>query len=270
MAAGRHGAQMRAAIGWYNVTWTLAVGLPLLVMPFLGADRIVWSLGLCGVVNLVAMATLGAFPLRPGHHESARAETEVGAEYPWLARSAAVLLPVSYVIQSTLSPLLPDRLQAIGVPVAAQTLVAAIWMVARFITLVIMSRSGFWHGRWGTLAAGALGLVTGLCAVLMAGTTSLLVAGLVAIGAGLGLTYYAALYYSMAVGQAAVDAGGNFEALIGLGYTVGPLLGLGGAALGGVAHQAQATVAFTWFAVALAAWPGLRPYLAARRGLGQR
>jgi hypothetical protein len=31
----------------------------------------------------------------------------------------------------------------------------------------------------------------------------------------------------MAVGQAAVDAGGNFEALIGVGYFLGPLLGLG-------------------------------------------
>jgi hypothetical protein len=41
----------------------------------------------------------------------------------------------------------------------------------------------------------------------------------------MGLTYYAALYYALAVGHAEVDAGGNFEALIGLGYCVGPLLG---------------------------------------------
>ena len=42
----------------------------------------------------------------------------------------------------------------------------------------------------------------------------------------MGLTYYAALYYSLAVGHAAVDAGGTFEALIGFGYFGGPLLGL--------------------------------------------
>jgi hypothetical protein len=30
----------------------------------------------------------------------------------------------------------------------------------------------------------------------------------------------------MAVGHAAVDAGGGFEALIGVGYCLGPLLGL--------------------------------------------
>jgi hypothetical protein len=34
------------------------------------------------------------------------------------------------------------------------------------------------------------------------------------------------LYYAMAVGSAEVDAGGKHEAVIGLGYTAGPMLGL--------------------------------------------
>jgi hypothetical protein len=58
--------------------------------------------------------------------------------------------------------------------------------------------------------------------------------GLVAFGAGLALIYVAALYYAMHVGgggQNSVDEGGKHEALIGAGYTVGPLCGLGAVGL---------------------------------------
>ena len=43
---------------------------------------------------------------------------------------------------------------------------------------------------------------------------------------GMGVTYYAALYYAMAVGRAEVNAGGTHEAFIGGGYAMGPLIGL--------------------------------------------
>jgi hypothetical protein len=265
LTAGRHGGDMRAAIGWFNVVWAIAVAVPLLVMPIVAARNILWSLGLCAVVNAGAIATVVALPRRPGRHEHEAAEAAVGREYPWLRRSAAVLLPLSYVISSTVTPVLPHRLEAVGVAPALQSLAAATWMIARFVTLTAMGRTGFWHGRWGTLAAGAAGLVGGLGVVLLARSAGGVVAGLALIGTGMGLVYYAALYYAMAVGRAAVDAGGVFEALVGLGYTVGPLLGLGGAAVGGAARAGGATVGLTWAVVALAAWPALRPYLSARR-----
>jgi hypothetical protein len=85
----------------------------------------------------------------------------------------------------------------------------------------------------------------------------------------MGLTYYAALYYSLAVGQAAVDAGGSFESLIGVGYAVGPLFGLIGHAAAGPANAGSATVALTWFTVALACAGAVRPYREARRRRGR-
>jgi hypothetical protein len=42
----------------------------------------------------------------------------------------------------------------------------------------------------------------------------------------MGVTYYAALYYAMAVGRAKVVAGGKHEAFIGGGYLIGPIIGL--------------------------------------------
>jgi len=265
LAAGRHGAEMRSVIGWFNVVWTPAVALPLLTMPLLASYDIRLSLALTAVANALALAAVARLPLRPGRHESEAAAAHVGREYAQLLRSASWLLPLSYVLSSTISPMLPYRLAAIGVSASIGSVVAATWMVARFVTLAVMSRAGFWHGRWGTLALGAAGLVAGLAAVLLAGSVAGLLVGLSLFGVGMGLTYYAALYYALAVGHAEVEAGGTFEGLVGVGYTIGPLLGLGGLALGGAAHQAQATVGLTWAIVALASWPALRPWAEARR-----
>ena len=84
---------------------------------------------------------------------------------------------------------------------------------------------------------------------MLAPSLPVLAAGLVVFGVGMGLTYYAALYYSLAVGHAAVDAGGTFEALIGFGYFAGPLLGLGARAVVSPDHAASATVMLAWLVV---------------------
>jgi hypothetical protein len=115
------------------------------------------------------------------------------------------------------------------------------------------------------LLSAGVALAGGMATVLLAGNLPLMMAGLVIFGAGMGLTYYSALYYSMAVGHAAVDAGGTFEALIGLGYFLGPLLGLAGHATAGAERAAGATVTFALAVTGLASIPLLRPYLQARR-----
>jgi hypothetical protein len=129
-----------------------------------------------------------------------------------------------------------------------------------------MWRSTFWHGRWATLATAGAALAAGLALVLLATSLPTLIAGLLVYGTGMGLTYYQSLYYSMAIGQAAVDAGGNFEALIGVGYCVGPLLGIVGQAVAGPVRGEAATVVLTWLCAALAARGVVRPYIQSRRG----
>ena len=138
-------------------------------------------------------------------------------------------------------------------------------MVARFATLLTMWRTGFWHGRWGTLALGAGALAAGLATVMLAASLPGLAVGLVVFGVGMGLTYYAALYYSLSVGHAAVDAGGTFEALIGFGYFAGPLLGLSARAAVSPQHAASATVMLAWLVAAGCSTGAVGRYLAARR-----
>jgi hypothetical protein len=47
------------------------------------------------------------------------------------------------------------------------------------------------------------------------------------------MSYYLSLYYALVVENASVDAGGGHEQMIGLGFAIGPVLGLAGIALAG-------------------------------------
>ncbi|MCP3904732.1 MAG: MFS transporter [Planctomycetes bacterium] len=261
LTAGRHGKAMRSSIGYFNLTWMFAVAVPLLLMPPIIEHHAQWAVGAQAFVNLVALLPLRWFARAPGHHDEAQAEANVTPEYALLLRSARVLLPLSYVLNAALSPILPYRFEAIGADIMLETPVTATWMLVRLVACAVMWRVGFWHGRWGTLLLAAAAMTGGFGLVVLAENLAIMLAGFAIFGIGMGGVYYAALYYAMAVGRAEVDAGGTHEALIGFGYTVGPIAGLAGTALGGGA----AIVGIVWGLVGVGALGAARPYLAARR-----
>jgi hypothetical protein len=232
LTAGRHGAVMRRGIGYWNVVWMSAVALSLLLLAPLIKEHSRSALVGLGGLTAVAAVTLAWFKPWPGSHDSAEHAASVGPEYPWLLRAARVLLPLSYVLSAAMVPLLPYRLGDLGVAVEWKTPVTATWLLTRVVAAAVMWRMAFWHGRWGTLLAGGVLMLGGFAAVVAGPSLGPVFAGFTAFGAGMGMIYYAALYYAMAVGRAEVGAGGVHEALIGAGYTAGPLAALAGIELG--------------------------------------
>lgn len=261
LTAGRHGHAMRSAIGWFNITWTIAVCIPMLLMAPILEHHAKWAIGGLAVINLLGLLPLFLFTRQPGHHDAELSAEHVQNEYPLLLRSARVLLPLSYLLMSAMTPILPYRLSEIGVEVAWETPASSTWMIVRVLALAIMWRLPFWHGRWGALVLGAGAMTGGFGMVVLAPNIHIMLAGFVIYGIGMGVIYYAALYYGMAVGRAAIEAGGKHEALIGAGYGSGPLAGLVGTALGGGAQ----IVAIVWGTMALGALPAILPYVRARR-----
>ena len=145
-------------------------------------------------------------------------------------------------------------------------------MLTRVGVMLLMWRAGFWHGRWGTLLLGAGMMTGGFALVVLSPALFLMLLGFGVFGAGLGVVYYAALYYAMAVGRAQIDAGGRHESLIGVGYTIGPVAVLLGIAAGpGTSGSDVATaegvaiVTSVWILVALGSIIAIRPYMTARR-----
>jgi hypothetical protein len=264
LGGGRHGPALRRGLGIYNLTWTFGTAVPLLAFPWLTRLSPLGPLYLCTLTNLLAVAALTRLPRRVAPSRAEHAEAAVGREYPALLTASSWLLPVSYLLLSALSPILPHRLSELGTPVPP-ALVAATWMVARFASLGAMATLPYWHGRWGTLVAGCAALLAGVALTLLASTLPVVVAGLALFGAGLGITYFCSIYYALAVGHAAVDAGGGFESLIGVGYMLGPLVGLSGQLMPS-GFEERGTVLLAWVAALAGGAAAARPYFAARRG----
>jgi hypothetical protein len=272
VSAGRHGASMRSAIGWWNLSWTGAVALSMVVIGPMIKERGRDAIVALGAVHALALLPLMGLPRKPGSHDAELAAAAVQPEYPLLLRAARMLLPVSYVLNSAMSPLLPYLMNALHVDKSWQTPATSTWMWVRIGAITIMWQMPFWHGRWGTLVVGALSMTLGFGLIVMAQWLSLMLLGLALFGVGMGIIYYAALYYAMAVGRAEVDAGGTHEALIGVGYSIGPLTGLASLAMmqaGAIEGEPQfnrTVVAIVWLLILLAAIGVARTYRRAHRG----
>ena len=233
LGSGRQGEAMRKALAGFNLVWMPATLVPMFLMAPIIEHHARESLSLMVVTNLLALAVLPRFRPNPKAHGSDAPFEEAGPRYGYLLRASRYLLPASYVLVSVLSPILPYRMESLGVAVEWQTPLTAVWMAARVLVLIAMWQLASWHGRWSTLVVAGLTMTAGFVSVVLSPNLIGMTVGLSLLGTGVGMTYYAALYYALAVGNAEVEAGGTHEALIGLGYTIGPIIGWAGLALSG-------------------------------------
>ena len=190
-----------------------------------------------GFVHLAAAALLLWFRKEPAPHVS-EGHTPHPPVYEQLLAALRLMLPVAYVMSSALGPILPGVLAQLGVREAWRPIIGSAWLVPRVLTFWVMKQWHGWHGTWWTPIIGGVLLFAGFAGSILAPlngesdlTIWLIVGSLVFFGIGIAALYAAAIYYAMEVGQAEVDAGGTHEALIGVGYTLGPLCGLGGVGL---------------------------------------
>lgn len=226
LVAGRHGRAMRRAIGWWNMVWMVAVAAVMFAMAPLMKEHAPMALVGLGGMNILAIGVLPWFRKTPAQHDEASVIEPVPDEYQALLKGSRILLPLSYIICGVLSPLLPFVFSSLEVGVFWQTPLVAVWMMSRVFVTGAMWHWATWHGRWSVQWVAAISMALGFVGILIAQDILLLIIGLVIFGVGMGMTYYAALYYAMSVGRAKVGAGGTHEALIGGGYMVGPMIGL--------------------------------------------
>lgn len=229
LAGGRRGVPLRRAVGRFNIVWSSAVAASYWLMaPLVEAAPLI-VLAALGGLHLVTIPLLLALPREPRTHTHADHETHPPV-YLGLLAAVRVLLPASYLLASTINVVLPTAVDRLAVPTAWQTPVASTFLVVRVLVFAGMERWHSWHGRWWPIGLAAGLMLVGTALTVLSPAISptpaaglgLLMIGLAAFGTGMSATYCSALYYAMEVGNAQVDAGGTHEALIGIGYTLGP------------------------------------------------
>ena len=233
LAGGRSEGELRSATGRFNVTWSSAIVLTLLAMAPLLEKHAMLLLNALGVVHLACVGIVACFQKSPAaheHHEHARPVI-----YKQLLTFLRLLLPVSFMFISTISPYMPSALERMQIDASWQTAIAAVWPAARVAMFFTLERWHGWHGKWTTPIIGALLLIAAFVFLILVPPIApagfglaLFLLGLIGFGIGVGIIYAAALYYAVEVGSSGVDAGGTHEALIGIGYTAGPICGLAG------------------------------------------
>ncbi|MCX5654952.1 MAG: MFS transporter [Planctomycetota bacterium] len=241
--AGRTPAAQARAVGLFNISWAPAVAVALVLAgPLIGW----WSPSLfaaAGLLNLVSLALVRPLERRPGHLAFDHPERPVPASMErfrsLLAASRWSMLG-SYSLMWVLAALLPRVYADLDIDVTAATALSAVLDGVRTASFLGLGLWVGWHNRRWTQVVVIFGLPLGFFLTLFGpniaaalggggglGLATVLV-GEVVFGVVAGTTYYAALYYAMVVKNAAVEAGGAHEGLIGAGFAIGPLAGLAG------------------------------------------
>lgn len=234
VSGGRRGAELRSAIGIWNVVWSSAIPVAYWGMGgFIASSTLLAFAVLVGVHIASAMLTRW-FRSEPAPH-AVEGHEPAPAIYARLLNVLRLLLPLAYVLTSALGPILPELLGKLNVRAEWRPVIGSAWLVPRAISFYVLQRWHGWHGTWATPIVGTLLIFLGFAGAVLCPslgdstlTMTLIIASLMCFGIGMATLYSAAIYYAMEVGQSEVDAGGTHEALIGIGYTVGPLCGLAG------------------------------------------
>jgi len=231
VAAGRTPTDQAKAIGRFNLSWAGSVPLALVAAGPLIAWRpqaLFVAAAALSLVSLVLTWPLARRLVHLPHDHPERPSAGQMARLRGLLTSARWSMLTGYSLMWILAALLPGVFERLGVGVAWATALSGLLDVFRFLAFLTLGLYSGWHNRGGPLALVIIGLPAGFFMALFGGGLATVLCGELLFGAAIGMTYYAALYYAMVVKNAAVDAGGSHESLIGAGFAAGPASGLVG------------------------------------------
>ncbi|HUU58760.1 MAG TPA: MFS transporter [Phycisphaerae bacterium] len=230
IGAGHTPASAAKAIGRFNISWAAAVAPSLFVA---GPIISVWPRGLFALaagINLATLLLLRPLSARPRHlpqDHPERPGTGALAHYRSLLASSRWLMLSSYSLLWILAAVMPHVFErSLGIEVTWATACSGVLDVVRLLAFVLLGWYVGWHRKSGPLVAAALALPAGFFLVFFGDSLAVVLLGEVVFGLAAGMVYYSALYYAMVVKNAAVDAGGAHEGLIGAGFAIGPVAGL--------------------------------------------
>ncbi len=137
-------------------------------------------------------------------------------------RLSRVALPATYAASYSLGALMPTLPIILQQRPEMRTILASVWMVARWFTFILLGTTHWWHTRPRALLAAAVVLLASFLGITLLQSVASMVLFQISLGAAIGLIYAASLYFGMVLSDGSTEHGGYHEALIGLGSILGP------------------------------------------------
>lgn len=231
VSAGQSARDTARSLGRFSLCWASAVPISLGVSGWLTQQWEPAVFAAAAGINALSLLLVTGLAPRPAHlseDDPQRPSRRVMPRLRALLGASRWFLLLSYATMWILAALLPGVLADLVGSLAGQTAVSGLLDVGRVAAFAVLVTTARWHGKaWPIALAGGL-LVPAFALCLWGPGVVVLIAAEVAFGLVAGMIYYAALYYAAVVKNAAVEAGGVHEALIGAGFTLGPLVGMAG------------------------------------------
>jgi hypothetical protein len=236
IGAGRGTADTARAIGWFNIAWAAAVPLALIFAgPVIGSNYPQFLFVVPAAVNVVSLFLVRSLSVSPVHlppDHPERPSEPMMFRLSNLLTGSRLLLLCSFASMWVLAALMPSIFSVrLGQSIQWSSGLSSLVDVVRCGAFVLLFLYSGWHFRLRYLALSMVGLPLGFFMVLYGPNLPVVLSGEAVFGLAAGLVYFSAMYYAMVVQNAAVEAGGMNEGIIGTGFAIGPAAGLIGLAL---------------------------------------
>lgn len=233
-------ARLAKRLATYNIVWPLAGAAAIAVE---GTIILYWAPGIFlipAAMHLIALLLMlprvkspfVSATATPPRHQDPEAELLHKRKLAlWLSRTA---LPATYAVIYGLMPLMPFLQTMQSLDAAKQTAVASVWLWARLGAFIVLALGVWWHTRPRLLLWAAVVMLISFFGMTLPPTHGRLLfvdlASLIfwqlMLGGALGMIYSASLYFGMVLSEGSTEHGGYHEALIGLGWVLGPSAGV--------------------------------------------
>jgi MFS family permease len=229
---GQSPGQMKRAMGVFNTCWmSVSAASYIISSAIYQMNYLVplWS-AVCIAAFLALLVNFpGAMEIAPWGSETRfdHAERVPASKRLLFIRLAFLANFASFLLVGNLRSLLPEYAAKPSVNIVGWRygLLMSGFVIGMFFSNAILMRWHRWHYSFRYLLVAAIADAALLVAFVMTDSYFLLVTVMVLIGLPAGLFYYSSLFYGMEMHEKKGAHGSNHEALIGVGASVGPLVG---------------------------------------------
>ena len=226
LSRGKDRSQLLRAVGGFNVSFSLGLMVGPALGGFLYAANPDWpfavSAGLMGCVFL-GLAVMRVGESAPAEKDDPKPEPVTGPPHfvpiVWAANFA------TFFATAAIRTLFPKLATDLGIEPGTLGQLMSLIALAQLVAFICISRTDRWQFRLGPLAATQVLGLAALLGLVLGQSPGIFAVALLLHGVVIGVTFTYSIFHSLYATERPGQRTGYHEAVVGIGFFLGPLLG---------------------------------------------